>query len=102
MPGGFIADAALGSVSFAEIDIFDAGRSPNPVHIHARRLKANPSRPTSIPATVPSAFVARLNGSLPTPRGSISVKGTLRDQVWPVHPREKQRILLYTAMAAHF
>jgi hypothetical protein len=25
MPGGFIADAALGAVSFAEIGIFDAG-----------------------------------------------------------------------------
>lgn len=58
MPGGFIADAALRSASFAEIGIFDAGRSRNPVHIHAGKFKTNPSQPTSIPAAVPSPFVA--------------------------------------------
>jgi hypothetical protein len=56
MPGGFIADAALRSASFAEIGIFDAGRKPG--HIHAGKFKTNPSQPTSIPAAVPSAFVA--------------------------------------------
>lgn len=58
MPGGFIADAALRSASFAEIGIFDAGRSRNPVHIHVGKFKTSPSQPTSIPAAVPSAFVA--------------------------------------------
>src|SRR6266852_7823377 len=57
LPGGFIADAALRSASFAEIGIFDAGRSRNPVHIHAARFKTNPS-PGPPPSQRP--FLARL------------------------------------------